>query len=116
MHLLSLVEGRKIRDYHPIDRVNAVLPAGTLSGEPTVRAMEIIDELETVRRGLYGGAIGYIDFNGDMDFCITIRTMIKKGEKVYIQAGAGIVADSNPESEYNECCNKARALAKVLVP
>lgn len=116
MHIVSLVEGRKKGEYHPLDLVNAFLPAGTLSGAPKVRAMEIIDELETVRRGLYGGAIGYIDFNGDMDFCITIRTMIKKGEKVYIQAGAGIVADSNPESEYNECCNKARALAKVLVP
>ena len=116
MHIVSLVEGRKKGEYHPLDLVNAFLPAGTLSGAPKVRAMEIIDELESVRRGLYGGAIGYIDFNGDMDFCITIRTMIKKADKVYIQAGAGIVADSNPESEYNECCNKARALAKVLVP
>ena len=116
MHIVSLVEGRKKGEYHPLDLVNAFLPAGTLSGAPKVRAMEIIDELESVRRGLYGGAIGYIDFNGDMDFCITIRTMIKKADKVYIQAGAGIVADSNPESEYNECCNKARALAKVLIP
>ena len=116
MHIVSLVEGSKKRRISSVRSVNAFLPAGTLSGAPKVRAMEIIDELETVRRGLYGGAIGYLDFNGDMDFCITIRTMIKKGEKVYIQAGAGIVADSNPESEYNECCNKARALAKVLVP
>lgn len=77
--------------------------------------MEIIDELETVRRGLYGGATGYVDFSGDMDFCITIRTMIKKGENVYLQAGAGIVADSVPEKEYQECCNKAMALAKTLV-
>lgn len=115
MHIVSLVEGRKKGEFHPLDLVNAFLPAGTLSGAPKVRAMEIIDELESVRRGLYGGAIGYIDFNGDMDFCITIRTMIKKGDKVYIQAGAGIVADSDPESEYNECCNKVRALAKVLV-
>lgn len=76
--------------------------------------MEIIDELESVRRGLYGGAIGYIDFNGDMDFCITIRTMIKKGDNVYIQAGAGIVADSDPESEYNECCNKVRAACQGI--
>lgn len=115
MHIVSLVEGRKKGEYHPLDLVNAFLPAGTLSGAPKVRAMEIIDELESVRRGLYGGAVGYIDFNGDMDFCITIRTMIKKGNRVYIQAGAGIVADSNPESEYQECCNKVRALAKVLV-
>ena len=115
MHIVSLVEGRKKGEFHPLDLVNAFLPAGTLSGAPKVRAMEIIDELESVRRGLYGGAIGYVDFNGDMDFCITIRTMIKKGDKVYIQAGAGIVADSDPESEYNECCNKVRALAKVLV-
>ena len=111
----------KVRDFMHIQKYSHVmhivsLVEGTLSGAPKVRAMEIIDELESVRRGLYGGAIGYIDFNGDMDFCITIRTMIKKADKVYIQAGAGIVADSNPESEYNECCNKARALEKVLVP
>ena len=77
--------------------------------------MEIIDELETQRRGLYGGATGYIDFGGNMDFCITIRTMVKKGNKVYLQAGAGIVADSVPENEYKECCNKVMALAKTLV-
>lgn len=74
--------------------------------------MEIIDELESVRRGLYGGAIGYIDFNGDMDFCITIRTMIKKADKVYIQAGAGIVADSNPESEYNRVLQLKQGLLR----
>ena len=73
-----------------------------------MRAMEIIDELESVRRGLYGGAVGYMDFGGNMDFCITIRTMIKKGDRVYMQAGAGIVADSDPEQEYQECCNKVR--------
>lgn len=115
MHIVSLVEGKKKRQYHPVDLLNAFLPAGTLSGAPKIRAMEIIDELEEARRGLYGGAIGYIDFNGNMDFCITIRTMIKKGKDVYLQAGAGIVADSNPESEYMECCNKVRALAKILV-
>lgn len=115
MHLVSYVEGRKKPEYQPIDLIYSFLPAGTLSGAPKVRAMEIIDELEEVRRGLYGGAIGYIDFHGAMDFCITIRTMIKKGNKVYLQAGAGIVADSDPESEYQECCNKVRALAKVLV-
>lgn len=115
MHIVSLVEGRKKGTYHPFDLVASFLPAGTLSGAPKIRAMEIIDELETVRRGLYGGATGYVDFSGDMDFCITIRTMIKKGENVYLQAGAGIVADSVPEKEYQECCNKAMALAKTLV-
>ncbi len=115
MHLVTYVEGRKKEYMQPVDLIGSFLPAGTLSGAPKVRAMEIIDELETVRRGLYGGAVGYIDFHGAMDFCITIRTMIKKGSRVYIQAGAGIVADSNPEKEYQECCNKVRALAKVLV-
>ncbi|BCN32502.1 anthranilate synthase component I [Anaeromicropila herbilytica] len=115
MHIVSLVEGRKKCEYHPLDLVASFLPAGTLSGAPKIRAMEIIDELETVRRGLYGGATGYISFDGNMDFCITIRTMIKKGNKVYLQAGAGIVLDSVPESEYEECCNKVMALAKTLV-
>lgn len=115
MHMVSLVEGRKKGIYHPIDLIHAFLPAGTLSGAPKIRAMEIIDELETVKRGLYGGAVGYIDFNGDMNFCITIRTMIKKGRRVYLQAGAGIVADSRPEKEYMECCNKARAMARTLM-
>ncbi len=114
MHIVSLVEGKKKGIYHPVDLINAFLPAGTLSGAPKIRAMEIIDELETVKRGLYGGAIGYIDFNGNMDFCITIRTMIKKDNLVYLQAGAGIVADSQPEKEYQECVNKVRALAKTL--
>lgn len=115
MHIVSQVEGRKKGESHPLDLVASFLPAGTLSGAPKIRAMEIIDELETVRRGLYGGATGYIDFGGDMDFCITIRTMVKKGKRVYLQAGAGIVADSVPENEYYECCNKVMALAKTLV-
>lgn len=115
MHIVSEVEGRKKGEFHPLDLVSSFLPAGTLSGAPKIRAMEIIDELETVRRGLYGGATGYIDFSGNMDFCITIRTMIKKGDRVYLQAGAGIVADSVPENEYAECCNKVMALAKTLV-
>ena len=115
MHIVSMVEGRKKGEFHPLDLVSSFLPAGTLSGAPKIRAMEIIDELESVRRGLYGGATGYIDFSGDMDFCITIRTMIKKGDRVYLQAGAGIVADSVPENEYKECCNKVMALAKTLV-
>ena len=115
MHIVSQVEGKKRGESHPLDLVASFLPAGTLSGAPKIRAMEIIDELEGVRRGLYGGATGYIDFNGDMDFCITIRTMVKKGNKVYLQAGAGIVADSVPENEYYECCNKVMALAKTLI-
>ena len=115
MHIVSTVEGRKNKESHPLDLAASFLPAGTLSGAPKIRAMEIIDELEADRRGLYGGATGYIDFGGDMDFCITIRTMIKKGSRVYLQAGAGIVADSVPEMEYQECCNKVMALAKTLV-
>ena len=115
MHIVSMVEGKKKGEFHPLDLVSSFLPAGTLSGAPKIRAMEIIDELESVRRGLYGGATGYIDFFGDMDFCITIRTMIKKKNRVYLQAGAGIVADSVPENEYQECCNKVMALAKTLI-
>lgn len=115
MHIVSLVEGKKKGEIHPVDLVASFLPAGTLSGAPKIRAMEIIDELENTRRGLYGGATGYIGFNGNMDLCITIRTMVKKGNKVYLQAGAGIVADSAGEAEYAECCNKVMALAKTLV-
>ena len=115
MHIVSKVFGKKKTSCHPIDLISSFLPAGTLSGAPKVRAMEIIDELETARRGLYGGAVGYIDFQGNMDFCITIRTMIKKGSRVFLQAGAGIVADSDPAAEYEECCNKVKALAKLLV-
>ncbi|MCD8010244.1 MAG: anthranilate synthase component I [Lachnospiraceae bacterium] len=115
MHIVSLVEGHKNGKRHPLDLVASFLPAGTLSGAPKVRAMEIIDELEDLHRGLYGGATGYLDFNGNMDFCITIRTMIKKGRNVYLQAGAGIVADSQPENEYRECCNKVMGMAKTLV-
>lgn len=115
MHIVSMVEGRKKGCFHPLDLAVSFLPAGTLSGAPKIRAMEIIDELEDSRRGLYGGATGYVDFRGDMDLCITIRTMVKKGNKVYLQAGAGIVADSQPKLEYQECCNKVMALAKTLV-
>ncbi len=115
MHITSMVEGKKRGEFHPLDLVSSFLPAGTLSGAPKIRAMEIIDELEETRRGLYGGATGYIDFGGNMDFCITIRTMVKRGDKVYLQAGAGIVADSVPENEYRECRNKVMALAKTLI-
>ncbi|TCT17081.1 anthranilate synthase component 1 [Natranaerovirga pectinivora] len=114
MHIVSLVEGIS-KSKHSLDILGSFLPAGTLSGAPKIRAMEIIDELESVRRGLYGGAIGYIGFNGNMDVCITIRTMIKKANTVYLQAGAGIVADSIPEMEYEECCHKAKALSKILL-
>lgn len=115
MHIVSMVEGRRKGTFHPLDLAASFLPAGTLSGAPKIRAMEIIEELEENRRGLYGGATGYLDFGGDMDLCITIRTMVKKGSRVYLQAGAGIVADSRPEMEYQECCNKVMALAKTLV-
>lgn len=115
MHITSMVEGRRKRSFHPLELAASFLPAGTLSGAPKIRAMEIIEELEESRRGLYGGATGYVDFGGDMDLCITIRTMVKKGNQVYLQAGAGIVADSVPELEYQECCNKVMALAKTLV-
>ena len=115
MHIVSLVEGKKNGKLHPLDLVSSFLPAGTLSGAPKIRAMEIIDELESVRRCLYGGATGYLDFGGNMNFCITIRTMVKKGDRVYLQAGAGIVADSIPENEYMECCNKVMALAKTVI-
>jgi anthranilate synthase component 1 len=114
MHIVSLVEGVAASN-EPLEILGAFLPAGTLSGAPKIRAMEIIDELETVQRGLYGGAIGYIGFNGNMDVCITIRTMIKKENKIYLQAGAGLVADSVPELEYEECQHKVNALSKILL-
>lgn len=114
MHIVSNVQGQLKEDKTPFDALVSILPAGTLSGAPKVRAMEIIDELETVKRGPYGGAIGYLSFNGNLDSCITIRTMIFKDNKVYVQAGAGIVADSIPELEYEETLNKARALLMAI--
>ncbi|HWI60742.1 MAG TPA: chorismate-binding protein, partial [Symbiobacteriaceae bacterium] len=96
------------------DVLRACFPAGTLSGAPKVRAMEIIDELEPLRRNLYGGAVGYFAWGGAMDTCIAIRTMVMKGDKVTIQAGAGIVADSDPAAEYQESLNKARAVVRAL--
>jgi anthranilate synthase component 1 len=90
------------------------LPAGTVSGAPKVRAMQIIDELEPHRRGPYGGAVGYLDFTGNMDTCIALRTLVMQGQTVYVQAGAGIVADSVPASEYEETLNKARGLLKAI--
>ena len=96
------------------DALMASLPAGTVSGAPKVRAMEIIDEIEPNRRGPYAGAVGYIDFNGNMDTCIALRTIVMQGQTAYVQAGAGIVADSVPETEYQETLSKARGLLKAI--
>ncbi|HEX7284812.1 MAG TPA: anthranilate synthase component I [Candidatus Angelobacter sp.] len=114
MHLVSALEGRLRGDLSPVDAFAACFPAGTLTGAPKVRAMEIIEEVEPVRRGIYGGSVLYADFAGNLDSCIAIRTMLVKGRKAYVQAGAGIVADSVPESEYQECLNKAQALVKAV--
>ncbi|HEY3364797.1 MAG TPA: anthranilate synthase component I [Symbiobacteriaceae bacterium] len=114
MHIVSDVQGRLQEGKDAFDTLAACFPAGTLSGAPKVRAMEIIDQLEPVKRNVYGGAIGYFAWGGAMDTCIAIRTMVMKGDKVYIQAGAGIVADSDPTTEYQECLNKARALVRSL--
>jgi anthranilate synthase component 1 len=115
MHLVSEVEGDLKSGLNCVDALKSVLPAGTLSGAPKVRAMEIIDSLETDRRGLYGGTAGYLALNGDMDTCIAIRTALFKGGKAYIQAGAGIVADSVPEREYDETIGKAGAVLNALM-
>lgn len=114
MHLVSIVEGRLAEDRDRLDALVACFPAGTVSGAPKVRAMEIIAELEPDRRGIYAGAVGYVDFAGNLDFCITIRTVVMAGRKAYVQAGAGIVADSNPAAEYEETRDKARALIRAL--
>lgn len=114
MHIASTVTGTLKKDKNCVDTVEALLPAGTLSGAPKFRACQIIDELEPVSRGVYGGAIGYMDFSGNLDVCIAIRTAVKKGKKVYVQAGAGIVADSIPENEYQECANKAGAVMEAI--
>lgn len=110
MHIISMVSGSLKPDYGQTDVLKACLPAGTLSGAPKIRAMQIIDELETVKRGLYGGAIGYLGYNGVMDACIAIRTALMANGKAYVQAGAGVVADSDPESEFNEADNKTKAV------
>ena len=114
MHLVSAIEGKLRPECHAIDAFAAAFPAGTLSGAPKVRAMEIIEELEPVRRGIYGGAVLYADFAGNLDSCIAIRTMWVQGRRAYLQAGAGIVADSVPETEYQECLNKAKALLRAV--
>ncbi len=114
MHLVSNVRGELADGLDCFDAFRATFPAGTLTGAPKIRAMEIIDELEPMRRGIYGGAVGYFDFSGNMDTCITIRTLLVSGNRVYIQAGAGIVADSDPEREHAECVNKARAVIHAI--
>jgi anthranilate synthase component 1 len=114
MHLVSNVHGILRPGLDAIDTFRATFPAGTLSGAPKIRAMEIIEELEPVRRGIYGGAVGYFDFAGNMDTCIAIRTMVIQDGTIYGQAGAGIVADSDPEREHAECVNKSRALFQAV--
>jgi len=115
MHITSEVEGHIRQGKDALDAIEAFLPAGTLSGAPKIRACEIIEELEKEPRGIYGGAIGYIDFTGNMDMCIAIRMAVKKNDKVYVQAGAGIVADSIPEREYEESENKAKAVMEAII-
>jgi len=114
MHIVSSVKGRLRKDRDHFDALKACFPAGTVSGAPKIRAMEIIEELEPVRRGPYAGCVGYFSFSGNLDSCITIRTIILKDRVAYIQAGCGVVADSDPEREYEETCNKARALIKAI--
>jgi len=114
MHLTSIVEGTLSDDHDRLDALASCFPAGTVSGAPKVRAMQIIRELEPIPRGLYAGAVGYVDFAGNLDFCIAIRTVIMSKGKAYVQAGAGIVIDSNPAAEYEETRDKARALMTAL--
>jgi anthranilate synthase component 1 len=115
MHLTSQVSGRLAPGKGPIDVLRATLPAGTLSGAPKVRAMEIIDELEPTKRGIYGGVVGYLDFSGNLDTAIVIRTMfVDPSGRASVQAGAGIVADSDPRSEDEECAHKAAALLAAI--
>ncbi|HUK47043.1 MAG TPA: anthranilate synthase component I [Terriglobales bacterium] len=114
MHIVSSLEGKLRPDLHALDALAACFPAGTLSGAPKVRAMQIIEELEPTRRGIYGGSVLYADFAGNLDSCIAIRTLLMKGKKAYLQAGAGIVADSDPATEYQESMNKARAVLRAV--
>jgi anthranilate synthase component 1 len=114
MHLVSAIEGKLRAELTPVDAFRACFPAGTLSGAPKIRAMEIIEELEPTRRGIYGGSILYADFSGNLDSCIAIRTLLLQGKKGYIQAGAGIVADSVPEKEFEESVNKAKAVVTAI--
>ena len=113
MHIVSNVEGRLKDGLNALAVLRATFPAGTVSGAPKLRAMEIIDELEPVKRGIYAGAAGYIGFHGDMDLAIAIRTAVIKDGQIHVQAGAGIVADSNPDAEWTETQNKARAMLRA---
>jgi anthranilate synthase component 1 len=114
MHLVSRVEGELAEGSDRLDALVATFPAGTLTGAPKIRAMQIVGALEPTRRGLYGGAVGYLDFAGNLDFCIAIRTVTMADGKASVQSGAGIVADSKPESEYEETRDKARAVLQAL--
>jgi anthranilate synthase component I len=114
MHMVSSIEGKLREGLSAVDAFRACFPAGTLSGAPKIRAMEIIEELEPTRRGIYGGSVCYADFSGNLDSCIAIRSMLVKQGRGYIQAGAGIVADSVPEKEFEECLNKAQALVRAI--
>ena len=114
MHMVSRIEGKLHKDLTAVDALRACFPAGTLSGAPKVRAMEIIEELEPARRGIYGGAVLYADFSGNLDSCITIRSLVAQNGEAHIQAGAGIVADSIPEAEHQECLNKAQAVLRAI--
>src|SRR5262249_53363808 len=113
MHIVSNVEGKLDQKHDALDALAAGFPAGTVSGAPKVRAMQIIDELEKEKRGLYAGCVGYFSAAGEMDTCIVLRTALVKNGTMYVQAGAGIVADSNPDSEQQECMNKAKALFRA---
>ena len=114
MHIVSQVEGNLKPEYDAFDLLQATFPAGTVSGAPKVRAMQIIHELEGQPRGAYAGVVGYFSYDGSMDTCITLRTLVMQGQTVHIQAGAGIVADSDPEREYQESLNKAKALVVAV--
>ena len=114
MHLVSSVEGELRKDHDCYHALEACLPAGTVSGAPKVRAMEIIDALEPCRRGIYGGAVGYVDFSGNLDTCIALRTLVIKNNVAYVQAGGGVVADSDPKREREESINKASALIRAV--
>ena len=114
MHIGSTVRGEIAEDKTSLDAIDAILPAGTLSGAPKIKACQLINDLENNKRGIYGGAIGYLDFTGNLDTCIAIRIAYKKNGKVFVRSGAGIVADSVPETEYTECINKAAAVVTAL--
>ena len=114
MHLVSALEGKLRADLSAVDAFRACFPAGTLTGAPKIRAMEIIEELEPARRGIYGGSVFYADFSGNFDSCIAIRSLLMRGKQGHIQAGGGIVADSVPEKEYEESINKAKAVVRAI--